>query len=193
MNEIKDVPVYKVALIGKHDAGKTSIIAAYHTGTFSENTEPTVGANFVSQMEQVGDQEVEIQLWDTAGQDKYRAICPLFYRDAVCCICVYDCTSESSFFGMNDYISDYHEFSTKPGKIFIACNKIDLEQDAKFIELGKSYARDNGFQFFAVSAKTNEGIKELFREVTISLLSGDGAEPKDKNQNREKDKSSKCC
>ena len=66
MDEGEEIPAFKVALIGGHYSGKTSIITAFHTGNFLEKTKPTLGANFVSHVITLDGKSVELQIWDTA-------------------------------------------------------------------------------------------------------------------------------
>ncbi|EAY11017.1 small GTP-binding protein, putative [Trichomonas vaginalis G3] len=191
MESVIDIPVFKVALIGRHSSGKTSIITSYHRGEFLDRTEPTIGANFVSHLVNFNDKKAELQLWDTAGQDKYRSICPLFYRDALCCIVVYDCTVQASFDSLDDYINDYHEYAISPGLIYIAANKSDLAENDTLIENGREYALKNNYPFFVTSAKTKEGIKELFEDIAEQLfLRNDEVERKER---RPKASSKNCC
>ena len=89
----------KVVLIGESGVGKTSIIARYITNTFRTQQLPTTGANFVSKMVILEDENksIKFELWDTAGQEKYRSLAKVFYKNARVCILVYDITRKTSF------------------------------------------------------------------------------------------------
>ena len=96
MNEV--IPC-KVVLIGESGVGKTSIINRYANNQFSPNLDPTPGANFTTkQLEIKGfKQQIKFEIWDTAGQEKYRALAKVFYKNAHICILVYDITRKKSF------------------------------------------------------------------------------------------------
>ena len=88
----------KVVLIGEAGVGKTSIIMRYITNIFNPRQLATQGASYVSKTVEINkNQKVKFELWDTAGEEKYRAIARVFYQNASVCILVYDITRKSSF------------------------------------------------------------------------------------------------
>jgi len=89
----------KVVLIGESGVGKTSIIARYTQNSFKSQQLPTTGANFVSKIIILEDENksIKFELWDTAGQERYRALAKVFYKNAAVCVLVYDITRKSSF------------------------------------------------------------------------------------------------
>ena len=88
----------KVVLLGESGVGKTSIILRYITNLFNPRQLPTQGASYVSKIIEVKkNQKIKFELWDTAGEEKYRAIARIFYQNASVCILVYDITRKTSF------------------------------------------------------------------------------------------------
>ena len=88
----------KVVLLGESGVGKTSIILRYITNLFNPRQFPTQGASYVSKIIEVKkNQKIKFELWDTAGEEKYRAIARIFYQNASVCILVYDITRKTSF------------------------------------------------------------------------------------------------
>ena len=89
----------KVVLIGESGVGKTSIISRYTSNQFKSQQLPTTGANFVSKIIILEDENksIKFELWDTAGQERYRALAKVFYKNAAVCVLVYDITRKSSF------------------------------------------------------------------------------------------------
>lgn len=92
----------KVCLLGDSGVGKTSIVLRFVTNTFRENPGSTIGASFMTKTLVVGENENDkktfrFQIWDTAGQEKYRALAPMYFRGAAAAIVVYDITKESSY------------------------------------------------------------------------------------------------
>ena len=95
----------KVVLIGESGVGKTSIISRYTTNTFKSQLMPTPGANFVTKNVLLEDenQSIKYEIWDTAGQEKYRSLAKVFYKNAAVCVLVYDITRKTSFEAIKKY------------------------------------------------------------------------------------------
>ena len=95
----------KVVLIGESGVGKTSIISRYISNTFSSVLMATPGANFVTKLVYLKDEgeSIKFEIWDTSGQEKYRALAKVFYKSAAVCILVYDITRRSSFDELKKY------------------------------------------------------------------------------------------
>ena len=95
----------KVVLIGESGVGKTSIINRYISNTFSNVLTATPGASFTSKTIFLKDynQSIKFEIWDTAGQEKYRALAKVFYKTAAVCILVYDITRKASFDELKNY------------------------------------------------------------------------------------------
>lgn len=92
---------FKVVLVGDTNVGKTSILQRYAKDTFKTDIEPTIGPQFMSRLVEIESQDtggepakMKLQIWDTAGQEKYRSVTPIYYRDAAAAICVFDVTSK---------------------------------------------------------------------------------------------------
>ena len=91
--------ICKVVLIGESGVGKTSIINRFTSNTFRSQQLPTTAANFVTKLVIMEDENksIKFEIWDTAGQEKYRSLAKVFYKNAAVCILVYDITRKSSF------------------------------------------------------------------------------------------------
>ena len=95
----------KVVLIGESGVGKTSIIKRYITNKFSATIGSTPGANFTTKTVFLEDekQSIKYEIWDTAGQEKYRSLAKVFYKNASVCILVYEITRRVSFEELKKY------------------------------------------------------------------------------------------
>ena len=95
----------KVVLIGESGVGKTSIINRYTTNTFSAVLTATPGASFTTKTIYLKefDRSIKFEIWDTAGQEKYRALAKVFYKNASVCILVYDICRKESFEELKKY------------------------------------------------------------------------------------------
>ena len=137
--------------------GKTSIISTFSKGVFDEHEKVTTGANFSSktQFYDKYDKAVKFEIWDTCGQEKYRSLTHLFYKDAVVAILVYDITSRKSYDEVTKFW--YSEIKEKGDKniIIVLCgNKSDLfDKEVVTPEEAKKWAQVRQMNFFETSAK----------------------------------------
>lgn len=159
--------IFRVVLIGDPAVGKTSIVNRLHNDDFDLNEQPTIGSTFVNYLCTFEDTSINLQIWDTAGEEQYRSVGPIYYRRAQAAIVVYDVTIESSFNNLQYWINEFKNASNCSNQdIFIVGNKIDLfEKIAVDADSAKKFAISNNFHFFQTSAKTGEGVIDLFQNV----------------------------
>ena len=168
------VPGCKVVLLGDSGVGKTCIIARYISGSFDKNSPTTNGASFCSKnvrFEQL-DKNLLLDIWDTAGQEKYKALTKFFYKDAAVCILVYDVTRKESFDSLKDFwYSQLKENSDPDIVLGVAGNKCDLfENEQVKEEDARKWAKQIGAVFELTSAQNNTGINDLFLKVGYKYL-----------------------
>jgi small GTP-binding protein len=112
----------KVVLIGESGVGKTSIISRYISNKFSSALNPTPGANFTTRTVSIegSNQLIKFEVWDTAGQEKYRALAKVFYKNSQVCILVYDITRKESFNELKNYWINEIKLNGSPnlGKLY---------------------------------------------------------------------------
>ena len=112
--------------------------------------------------------KVKLHIWDTSGQDRFRAMTSLYYRDAQAAILVYDVGNNGSFENIKFWLNELTDKVDKDTmKIYLAGNKCDLPQEKRVIseEKAKNFANENNLKFFETSAKTGEGVSALFNEI----------------------------
>ena len=104
MSEKEAIPC-KVVLVGESGVGKTSIINRYTTDKFSDVLTATPGASFTAKTVYLKeyDQSIKFEIWDTAGQEKFRSLAKVFYKNASVCILVYDICRKKSFDELKKY------------------------------------------------------------------------------------------
>ena len=159
----------KVVLLGESGVGKTSIIAQFTSGKFDPDCVTSLSAQFISktvEFQNLG-KAIKFDIWDTAGQEKYRALAKIFYKDAKVIFLVYDITDAKSF---NELKSYWHGVVKANGDsdaiIAIVANKNDLYDHAQVQnEEGEEFARSIGAIFQSTSAKSDSGITTLFDNV----------------------------
>ena len=163
----EDVQICKVVLLGESSVGKTCIISRFIDDLFQTDVITTTGASYATKSILYKDYHnkiIKFEIWDTAGQEKYRSLTQIFYKDATIAILVYDITSERSFEEMENYwYKQIKEFAPPNIIIGIAGNKFDLFNDEKIPEeKAKEFAKEVGGIFRYTSAKESVGIQELF-------------------------------
>ena len=192
--------VYKILLLGDSTVGKTCILMQYTDKTFQDVHMSTIGLDYrLRSMTLKNGKNIKLQIWDTAGQDRFRAITKNYYRGANGIILVYDITNLQSFDNVKNWVSQIREEASKNVIIYIAGNKIDNEGGRKVTtENGKKLAEEYGFPFYETSAKNDINIKETFDDIVekidsvYSKLETNEGNIK-KNQLYKRKKKSGCC
>jgi small GTP-binding protein len=162
----------KIVLLGETSVGKTSIISRFASNSFNPNTLSSLSAQFVSKTVEIDGKSLKLDLWDTAGQEKYRALAKIFYKDARVIIFVYDITNEKTFEEIKNYW--YNETKENVEEDVIYClvgNKNDLYEEEKVSEKeAQEYADQINAIFKSTSALSNTGIPNLFDNVVRKIL-----------------------
>ena len=166
----------KVALVGSTAVGKTSIITRLANKTFSEVYKSTT-INEMSQVKVVtGDgKQMVLNIWDTLGQEKFKSLTKIFYKDAHILLLVYDITKKSSFEDIeNVWLKDIINNGEEVRIIILIGNKSDLYDKEEVDENeAREYAKKIGAKFILTSAKNDSGINELFKYVAEEYLKTD--------------------
>mmetsp|Transcript_22395 Transcript_22395/g.63479 ORF Transcript_22395/g.63479 Transcript_22395/m.63479 type:complete len:320 (-) Transcript_22395:299-1258(-) len=166
---------FKVVVLGDTFAGKTSLVLRFAEGYYRDSSRSaTVGASFVGKRLTVSGITCKIQIWDTAGQEQFKKLAPMYYKNAAAAVVCYDCTSPKSFETLRYWLDELKR-NVPAGKLVLAvcatkCDLVDIPNVAAAQEL----ADQNGATFFATSAKQNENVTTLFEEVAAQVLQKDG-------------------
>ena len=164
----------KVVLVGESGVGKTSIIQQFTTKKFDPHRETSLSAQFISKTVNFQDlgKEIKFDIWDTVGQEKYRSLAKIFYKDAKVIVFVYDITTEYSFNELKNYWYEETRSNTDGSPILaVVGNKIDLYKDQKVSNNdGKEFAEKIGAIFQTTSAQSDSGISTLFDNIGKTYL-----------------------
>lgn len=117
----------KVALVGETGVGKTCIAVRFVSNSFSQQTPSTSGAAFLRKTLVIDDQPIKFQIWDTAGQEKFRSLTPMYYRSANSVIIVYDVTRQATFEDVRFWVNEIQQKGSQDVHIMIVGNKIDRQ------------------------------------------------------------------
>ena len=162
LKNCKEIPC-KIILIGDSGVGKTSIIETY-IENFKGNPLSTLTASYYSKVVIINDYKIVFQIWDTVGQEQYRSINTLFFKDAQICLMVYDITREATFKSIKNYWHESVVNNGLEGVIFgIAGNKSDLYENENVDNNEvKEFCNEIGAIFKFTSVNQNSNINELF-------------------------------
>jgi small GTP-binding protein len=164
----------KVVLVGESGVGKTSIIQQFTAKKFDPHRETSLSAQFISKTVNFQDlgKEIKFDIWDTVGQEKYRSLAKIFYKDAKVIVFVYDITTEYSFNELKNYWYEETRSNTDGSPILaVVGNKIDLYKDQKVSNNdGKEFAEKIGAIFQTTSAQSDSGISTLFDNIGKTYL-----------------------
>jgi small GTP-binding protein len=172
----------RVVLIGNSQVGKTSLIHRFVRSSFEKQQKSTIGAVFHTYEQIWEGRQVIMQIWDTAGQEKYRSLGPIYYRNSAAGIAVFDLTSKETLPGLTTWIAEFKKYTENP-LLFIVGNKLDLTDERQVTdEEAQEFAQAQGGTCFFTSAKNGDGVKELFEKVfqdlgTAGKIAGDAKKP----------------
>ena len=107
--------------------GKSSLVLRFVTNNFKPYSESTIGASFMSKILVVQGKQIKFQIWDTAGQEKYHSLAPMYYRGAAAAIIVYDITRPNTFKTLKNWVEELRNQGPKDIAIAVAGNKADLQ------------------------------------------------------------------
>jgi small GTP-binding protein len=164
--------IFKIILIGDQNIGKTSLITRYISKCFSENYICTIGVDFMMKSITFDDQTIKLQIWDTAGMEKYRQITSSYYKGAQASIICFDLTNRSTFDSISKWYSDFSKFSNPlfDKTVILVGNKSDLinERVVSFQEI-QNVCNMNNFVYYEASAKTGENVDCIFQDLAQRL------------------------
>ena len=159
----------KICLLGDVSVGKTSIASRFCKNSFNENYINTIGGAYQQQNIALNNgAKIKLHIWDTSGQDRFRSMTNLYYRDAQVAILTYDVTNEQSLESLNYWLNELNDKVEIDNMLLcLAGNKNDVDASEKRVPTskGKAFADEHNMIFFETSAKTGAGVKELFQAI----------------------------
>jgi len=163
MNEENFDILYKIVIIGDSGVGKSNILSRYVRDEFSIDTKATVGVEFGSKILTLNNQQIKIQIWDTAGQEKYKSVSSIYYKGAKGALLVYDISRKETFNNINRWINEIKNNSDENINILLIGNKCDLEE-ARQISQEEAFqkAKEINAGFLEVSALQAVNIEKAF-------------------------------
>ena len=171
-SNIKDEKIYIVITLGNSGVGKSSIIKRYLYNTFEDDALSTIGLSFGFKDIDIGDNKiVKLKLVDTAGQEKYKALSKSYLKNADAILYVFSFDKKESFDVINDWIDFYEKNGHNTENVikFLIGNKNDVEKKFEPENIEEFKSKYKIKNYYSTSAKNDENINELFKELAIEL------------------------
>ena len=159
----------KIIFCGDAGVGKTSIINSIMGQKFSEDYEPSIGVDFFSKTIRYKGRLIKLQIWDSAGQEKFKSLIPNYIRGSSLIFLIFDVSRKLSY----DHLTDWIKFITdidNSGVIIIIGNKIDLKEKREVNnEEAEKFCKENKYDYFEVSAKEGTNIDNMLYTTVAGL------------------------
>ncbi len=186
--------LFKICIFGDGGVGKTTLLNRYLTGLFKDDSGITIGVDFHLKKLEIEGKRVSLQIWDFAGEDRFRFLLPSYIMGASGGIFMFDITRYSSLKNFQEWLGVVDKGSLgEPERIpiIMAGSKLDLkDRRAVSSQDALELAKENGlFSYIECSSKTGENVEEIFNQIARIMLKRAGI-PLKSEFNRNKDMSS---
>lgn len=168
----------KTIIVGEPYIGKSTLLNVYCDNFYSTNYYSTIGVDFKTKIIEINNKKIKIQIWDTAGQEKFRSIINSYYQGAHCIILMFDLTNINTFDKLEYWYQNIKLHTNREHKIILVGSKADekntciLNQDQKkiFMEKINEFATKYKLEYMEISSKNNYNIDYLFNKLIKSAL-----------------------
>ena len=188
--DLKNLEVfeYKIILIGDPGVGKTSIMTKFVSNEFQNTYLSTIGVEFKLKEIYINNNTcARLKIWDTCGQEKFRAITRQYFKNSEGVFIVFDLSNRETIKRLNVWMKDIQDNIDNDFFIFLVGNKTDIkERDLTISEEAKQFAINKKINYYEVSAKTGSGIYNIFEKMASKLINKEKIERNKKEVNIEK-------
>lgn len=162
--------LFKIVLVGDSTVGKSSLLSRFSEDKFSESQPITIGSDFNVRTIELEGKKIRTQIWDTAGQDRFRAIAAPFYRGANGALLVYDITRPFHHQGIEKWLEELRKYCLPDIEITLVGNKYDLRH-LRIVtkEEAVSFANKNGLKFIETSASDCHNVEDAFKDIITRM------------------------
>ncbi|KAI8643193.1 GTP-binding protein [Parasitella parasitica] len=159
--------LFKIVIVGDSGVGKSNLLLRYTSDEFLEDSRSTIGVEFATKSIKIDKCFIKAQIWDTSGQERYKAITSAFYRGAVGALLVYDITRKSSFVHVNHWLKELQDHTKENIPLVLIGNKMDLANNKRAVstEDAQQYAKEANMLFFETSALDATNVNYAFQTM----------------------------
>lgn len=162
--------LYKLLLVGDSGVGKSCLLVRFWEDTYQESKVCTIGVDFQVKTVDVDGKNVKIQIWDSAGQERFRAIAAAYYRGAHGIGVVFDVTDEQTFQNVSFWLEEVDSNGCASARKLLIGNKSDLEGNREVsMEEATAFAAEHDMNYVETSAKTAENVVQAFITMTREI------------------------
>nr|XP_057903237.1 ras-related protein Rab-25-like [Doryrhamphus excisus]XP_057903238.1 ras-related protein Rab-25-like [Doryrhamphus excisus] len=162
--------VFKVVLIGESGVGKSNLLTRFTKNEFNHDSRTTIGVEFSTRTVQLDNCTIKMQVWDTAGLERYRAITSAYYRGAVGALLVYDITKHVTYESAERWLKELYDHADPHMVVMLVGNKNDLEEMRTVpAEEAKAFAEKKGLMFMETSALDSTNVEAAFIDVLTAI------------------------
>lgn len=166
--------LFKIVLVGDVSVGKTQIRSRYCHNVFNADSRSTIGVEFAFKNIEIQGLNIKGQIWDTSGDERYRAVTSAYYRGAVGAIVAFDVTKYRTFQKLDSWLEQLRQYTHDDIVICIVGNKIDLlDRQVTTLEASE-FAKDNRCFYMETSALDGTGINQAFYTVMEEIYNSQG-------------------
>ncbi|KAG5670889.1 hypothetical protein PVAND_001121 [Polypedilum vanderplanki] len=166
--------LFKIVLIGDVSVGKSCIVTRFKTGNvFTERHTNTIGVDFSMKNIRIGNKNIKIQLWDTAGHERFRSITSSYYRSAHGVLIVYDITKKNTFLSLQKWLTEIRSYTANNVICALIGNKCDLTEEREVtLDEAKQVCELVPEILFCLetSAKDNTNVENAFTRIAEELM-----------------------
>jgi len=166
--------LFKIVVLGEGAVGKTAIVTRFSHGFFRTDYKTTIGSQFavknVDFIRDTGNVTVKLQIWDVAGQSRFQILRPMYYRGSSGGLLVFDVTRRRTFIVLEEWLDELYRAINKKIPLVLVANKTDLPDRVVEPSEGKEFAAKHDMPYIESSAKTGEGIVDIFQNLAEVLV-----------------------
>ncbi|KAJ3440787.1 small gtp binding protein rab8 [Anaeramoeba flamelloides] len=160
----------KILIIGDSMVGKSNIFSRYMLDTFRFGSTATIGVEYENKFIEIDGKKYNVQLWDSAGQEKFRSIGETCYRGALGIVLVYNICNRTTFENIRNWLVTIEEHAKENTCLMLLANKIDLEEDRRVTKkMGQEIANEYGMPFYETSALKNINLEQAFTKLVRNI------------------------
>ena len=189
--------VFKILLLGDWSVGKTCFLMRYIENTFTDIHLSSIGIDYkLKNVTLENGDEAKIQIWDTAGQDRYKSITKSYVRGANGIILIFDVTNKKSFEGIQNWIKQIKDQVSSKVSVALVANKVDDKENREIsADEGMKLAKENGYPYYEASAKEGINIEECFGDIIKQIAEnyGNPEENESRKLENKKKENKGCC